>query len=92
MSRHKLVKGLDLNEELDDYDGAEDDTYEEEIAPEDKGDKELCISNGETSDKANCLCRNRASPSGDRRSPQHTGPGFSCYGPRDTGFFILLLL
>ena len=36
MSRHKLVKGLDLHEELDDYDGAEDDTYEEELAPEDK--------------------------------------------------------
>ena len=36
MSRHKLVKGLDLEEELDDYDGAEDDTYEEELAPEDK--------------------------------------------------------
>ena len=38
MSRHKLVKSLDLEEELDDYDGAEDDTYEEdgELAPEDK--------------------------------------------------------
>lgn len=37
MSRHKLVKGLDLDDELADYDGAEDDTYEEEMTPEDKG-------------------------------------------------------
>lgn len=40
MSRHKLVKGLDIDEELDVYDGAEDDLYAdgegEELAPEDK--------------------------------------------------------
>ncbi len=39
MSRHKLVKGLDLDEELDVYDGAEDDfdaEEEEELAPEDE--------------------------------------------------------
>ena len=38
MSRHKLVKGLDLAEELDVYDGADDDIDEEqeELAPEDK--------------------------------------------------------
>lgn len=38
MSRHKLVKGLDLDEELDVYDGADDDIDEEqeELAPEDK--------------------------------------------------------
>lgn len=41
MSRHKLVKGLDLDEELNDYDGAEYDPYEDEeaaaeLAPEDK--------------------------------------------------------
>ena len=31
MSRHKLVKALDLNAELDDYDGGEDyEDYEDE--------------------------------------------------------------
>ena len=37
MSRHKLVKALDLDEELDDYDGADyDDQGDNELAPEDK--------------------------------------------------------
>ncbi len=37
MSRHKLVKALDLDEELDDYDGADYDAHgDEELAPEDK--------------------------------------------------------
>ena len=36
MSRHKLVKNLDIDEELDDFDGDEDD-YEEELTAEDKG-------------------------------------------------------
>lgn len=29
MSRHKLVKNLDLDDELEDYDGGEDYSYEE---------------------------------------------------------------
>ena len=37
MSRHKLVKALDLDEELDDFDGGEDDDNEEEVSAEDKG-------------------------------------------------------
>ena len=41
MSRHKLVKALDLDEELDDFDGGEDDDYEEEISVEDKGNKSI---------------------------------------------------
>lgn len=32
MSRHKLVKGLDLDEELDDYDGGDAD-YDEDSTP-----------------------------------------------------------
>ncbi len=37
MSRHKLVKALDLDEELDDYDGAGyDGQGDEELTPEDK--------------------------------------------------------
>ena len=39
MSRHKLVKNLDLDEELDDFDGGtESDDYGEEVSIEDKGD------------------------------------------------------
>lgn len=30
MSRHKIVKNLDLDDELDDFDGGEDYGYEEE--------------------------------------------------------------
>jgi len=30
MSRHKLVKALDLDEELDDFDGNHDDDYQEQ--------------------------------------------------------------
>ena len=37
MSRHKLVKALDLNEELDDLEGAAESDYGEEVGPEDKG-------------------------------------------------------
>ena len=37
MSRHKLVKALDLDEELDDFDGGADSDYEEEVGAEDKG-------------------------------------------------------
>ena len=37
MSRHKLVKALDLDEELDDFDGGVDSDYEEEVGAEDKG-------------------------------------------------------
>lgn len=37
MSRHKLVKALDLDEELDDFDGGAESDYEEEVAAEDKG-------------------------------------------------------
>ena len=37
MSRHKLVKALDLDEELDDFDGGVDPDYEEEIGADDKG-------------------------------------------------------
>ena len=35
MSRHKLVKALDLDKELDDFDGGSD--YDDEIGAEDKG-------------------------------------------------------
>ena len=37
MSRHKLVKALDLDEELDDFDGGAGSDYEEEVGAEDKG-------------------------------------------------------
>ena len=37
MSRHKLVKALDLDEELDDFDGGAESDYGEEISAEDKG-------------------------------------------------------
>ena len=37
MSRHKLVKNLDLDEVLDDYDGGLDEDIDEELAPEDRG-------------------------------------------------------
>ena len=35
MSRHKLVKALDLDEELDDFEGG--DASEDEVSTEDKG-------------------------------------------------------
>lgn len=37
MSRHKLVKNIDLDDELDDFDGYSDDGGEEELSSEDKG-------------------------------------------------------
>ena len=37
MSRHKLVKALDLDEELDDFDGGAESDYGEEVGAEDKG-------------------------------------------------------
>ena len=37
MSRHKLVKGLDLDEELNDFDGGVEEEYEEGVSAEDKG-------------------------------------------------------
>ena len=37
MSRHKLVKALDLDEELDDFDGSADPDYDEELGADDKG-------------------------------------------------------
>ena len=37
MSRHKMVKALDLNEELDVYDGLESDDFNDDLSPEDKG-------------------------------------------------------
>ena len=37
MSRHKLVKNLDLDEELDDFDGGTESDYGEEVGLEDKG-------------------------------------------------------
>jgi len=37
MSRHKLVKALDLDEELDDFDGGAESGYDDEISAEDKG-------------------------------------------------------
>lgn len=40
MSRHKLVKGLDLDEELDDFDGGAESDYGEEVDAEDKG---ICL-------------------------------------------------
>ncbi|KAL9125893.1 MAG: hypothetical protein Q9217_004966 [Psora testacea] len=36
MSRHKLVKSLDLEEELDDFDGGPNDEFEEDLNNEDK--------------------------------------------------------
>ena len=43
MSRHKFVKTLDLDEVLDDYDGASEDDYEEELSAEDKGEIAVCL-------------------------------------------------
>ena len=40
MSRHKLVKNLDLDEELDDFDGGVTEGDEEELTEEDKGSTE----------------------------------------------------
>lgn len=37
MSRHKLVKALDLDEELDDFDGGTKPDYDDEVSAEDKG-------------------------------------------------------
>ena len=37
MSRHKLVKALDLDEELDDFQGDAESDYGEEVSPEDRG-------------------------------------------------------
>lgn len=37
MSRHKLVKALDLDEELDDFDGGAESDYAEEVGAEDRG-------------------------------------------------------
>ena len=37
MSRHKLVKALDLDEELDDFQGADESDYEEEVGANDRG-------------------------------------------------------
>ena len=37
MSRHKLVKALDLDEELKDFQGDAESDYEEEVSAEDKG-------------------------------------------------------
>ena len=37
MSRHKLVKALDLDEELDDFDGGAESDYGEEVGVEDRG-------------------------------------------------------
>ena len=37
MSRHQLVKNIDLDAELDDYDGLSDEDGQEELSPEDKG-------------------------------------------------------
>lgn len=37
MSRHKLVKALDLNEELGDFEGDPESDHGEEVGPEDKG-------------------------------------------------------
>ncbi len=37
MSRHKLVKALDLDEELDDFEGVDEFGYDEEVSAEDKG-------------------------------------------------------
>lgn len=37
MSRHKLVKALDLDEELDDFEGGAESDYVEEVGADDKG-------------------------------------------------------
>ncbi len=37
MSRHKLVKALDLDDELDDFDGGAESDYGEEVGAEDRG-------------------------------------------------------
>lgn len=37
MSRHKLVKALDLDEELGDFEGDAESDYGEEVGAEDKG-------------------------------------------------------
>ncbi len=37
MSRHKLVKALDLEDELDDFDGGAESDHDEEVSAEDKG-------------------------------------------------------
>ena len=43
MSRHKLVKALDLDEELDDFEGVDEFGYDEEVSAEDKGVNFLLI-------------------------------------------------
>ena len=40
MSRHKLVKAIDIDDELDDFDGGVSD-YDEEVGAEDKGTSNL---------------------------------------------------
>lgn len=42
MSRHKLVKNLDIDDELDDYDGCvEEDAEEDELTADDKGTSQV---------------------------------------------------
>ena len=43
MSRHKLVKALDLDEELDDFEGGTKSDDEEEVSAEDKGIQPLLV-------------------------------------------------
>lgn len=45
MSRHKLVKALDLDEELDDFDGGAESDYDEGVSAEDKGTQYQFVGN-----------------------------------------------
>jgi elongation factor 1 alpha-like protein len=44
MSRHKIVKNLDLDDELDDYDGGDDYGYDDGDVAADGGMAELALS------------------------------------------------
>lgn len=43
MSRHKLVKALDLEDELDDFDGGAESDYDGDISHDDKGNLVLSL-------------------------------------------------
>ena len=67
MSRHKLVKSLDLDEELDDFDGGTEGDLEDDLNAEDKGTLPAFISQRTTqlttSYQSSCV---RVSPKYDR--------------------------
>lgn len=55
MSRHKLIKNMDLDDELDDFDGGEDYDYDGEDAGTEGRREQACSQNSIAN--TNALCR-----------------------------------